>query len=68
MGNAAKYGISLNKGEDQMNRRIIDESPLLIRPTLAAKVGLNEAIILQQIHYWNQILPENTTRILKRNK
>ncbi|WP_349774291.1 hypothetical protein [Ureibacillus chungkukjangi] len=51
-----------------MNRRIIDESPLLIRPTLAAKVGLNEAIILQQIHYWNQILPENTTRILKRNK
>ncbi len=41
MGNAAKYSISLNKGENQMNRRIIDESPLLILPTLAAKVGLN---------------------------
>ncbi|WP_156967307.1 hypothetical protein [Ureibacillus sinduriensis] len=35
-------------------RKLIDESPLLILPTLARKVGLNEAIILQQIHYWNQ--------------
>ncbi|WP_137728110.1 hypothetical protein [Lysinibacillus sp. SGAir0095] len=36
-------------------KRLIEESPLLILPTLAKKVGLNEAIILQQIHYWNQI-------------
>jgi len=31
---------------------LIDEYPLLVLPTLAARIGLNEAIILQQIHYW----------------
>ncbi|MDN4495121.1 hypothetical protein [Ureibacillus aquaedulcis] len=36
-------------------KRLIDESPLLILPSLATKIGLNEAIILQQIHFWNQI-------------
>lgn len=28
-----------------------DESPILVLPTLAAEIGLNEAIILQQIHF-----------------
>ena len=36
-------------------RTLTNESPLLILPTLATKVGQNEAVILQQIHYWNQI-------------
>lgn len=31
---------------------LIDEPPLMILPGLACKIGLNEAIILQQIHYW----------------
>jgi len=31
---------------------LINESPLVIQPTLALLVGLNEAIVLQQIHYW----------------
>ena len=31
---------------------LIHESPLQVLPTLAVQVGLNEAIILQQIHYW----------------
>lgn len=31
---------------------LINESPLQVLPSLAVKVGLNEAIILQQIHYW----------------
>lgn len=31
---------------------LINEPPLQILPTLALKLGLNEAIILQQIHYW----------------
>lgn len=31
---------------------LIDEPPLQVLPTLAKKVGLNEAIILQQMHYW----------------
>lgn len=35
-----------------MNKLLIDEHPLIILPSLAVKVGLNEAIILQQMHYW----------------
>lgn len=35
-----------------MSRLIINERPLLIPPTLAEKIGLNEAIVLQQIHFW----------------
>ncbi len=31
---------------------LINESPLLVLPTLACMLGLNEAIITQQIHYW----------------
>lgn len=30
----------------------MDEMPLQLLPTLATKVGLNEAIVLQQMHYW----------------
>ncbi|MFC4322614.1 DnaD domain-containing protein [Litchfieldia salsa] len=30
----------------------INESPLLVFPSLANKIGLNESIILQQMHYW----------------
>ncbi len=32
-------------------RLLFDESPLIIQPSLARLVGLNEAILLQQIHY-----------------
>ena len=35
-----------------MSKLIINEHPLMVLPTLAATIGLNEAIILQQIHYW----------------
>ena len=31
---------------------LINEPPLQVLPTLAFKIGLNEAIILQQVHYW----------------
>lgn len=33
----------------------MDESPLIIFPKLATMIGLNESIILQQVHYWNKI-------------
>lgn len=33
-------------------RLLLDEEPLVILPSLAAAVGLNESIILQQLHYW----------------
>lgn len=35
-----------------MTRLLINEAPLQIFPTLARKIGLNEAIVLQQMHYW----------------
>jgi hypothetical protein len=31
---------------------LIDEPPLQVLPTLAQAIGLNEAIVLQQVHYW----------------
>jgi len=34
------------------NRLLLDEKPLIILPELATKIGLNEAIVLQQINYW----------------
>jgi len=34
------------------NRLLLDEQPLIILPELARKIGLNEAIVLQQINYW----------------
>lgn len=34
------------------SKLIIHEPPLQILPSLAIKIGLNEAIVLQQIHYW----------------
>ena len=35
-----------------MSKLLINEPPLQVLPTLARLIGLNEAIVLQQIHYW----------------
>lgn len=35
-----------------MSKLLINESPLLIQPSLAKVIGLHEAIFLQQLHYW----------------
>lgn len=35
-----------------MSNLLLDESPILIIPSLATRVGLNEAIFIQQLHYW----------------
>ena len=35
-----------------MSRLLISEPPLLVLPLLAKTIGLNEAILLQQLHYW----------------
>lgn len=35
-----------------MSKLLIDESPILVLPSLARKIGLNEAIFIQQLHYW----------------
>jgi uncharacterized phage protein (TIGR02220 family) len=31
---------------------LIDDYPILVLPALASEIGLNEAIVLQQMHYW----------------
>ena len=33
---------------------LIDDYPLIVLPTLAEEIGLNEAIFLQQLNYWSQ--------------
>lgn len=35
-----------------MNKLLINEPPLQVLPTLAKKIGLNEALFIQQLHYW----------------
>ncbi len=38
-----------------MSSLLISEYPLIVLPSLAKAIGLNEAIVLQQIHYWKLI-------------
>lgn len=42
----------LDYREDGMSKLLINESPLQVQPSLAMAIGLNEAILLQQLHYW----------------
>lgn len=35
-----------------MSKLLINDLPLIVLPALAKKIGLNEAIVLQQLHYW----------------
>ncbi|MBO0385649.1 conserved phage C-terminal domain-containing protein [Staphylococcus haemolyticus] len=35
-----------------MSNLLIDDYPILVLPNLATEIGLNEAIVLQQMHYW----------------
>jgi len=34
------------------SKLLLDEDPVLVLPSLAVKIGLNESIVLQQLHYW----------------
>lgn len=37
-----------------MSKLLLDDKPIIVLPSLAKKVGLNEAIFLQQLNYWLQ--------------
>lgn len=37
-----------------MTNLLLDEPPLIVLPQLAKLIGLNESIVLQQLHYWLQ--------------
>ena len=41
---------------------LIDESPLQVLPSLAIRLGLNEAIALQQVHYWLRTVEKSQSR------
>ncbi|MEL3955993.1 DnaD domain protein [Caldifermentibacillus hisashii] len=35
-----------------MSKLLINENPIIVLPTLAKKIGLNQALFIQQLHYW----------------
>ena len=35
-----------------MSKLLMNEVPLMVQPSLAVKIGLNEALFLHQLHYW----------------
>lgn len=41
---------------------LINEPPLLVLPSLAKVIGLNESLVLQQLHYWLQNSKVGVTR------
>lgn len=34
------------------DKLLLDETPIVLQPTLAVTIGLNEALFIQQLHYW----------------
>lgn len=45
-----------------MSHLLIDERPLVILPSLAAKIGLNQAVFIQQLHYLTQFSPKSVEK------
>jgi DnaD/phage-associated family protein len=50
--------LSRNQNEKEeekgLSKLLLDDKPIIVLPSLAEKVGLNEAIFLQQLNYWLQ--------------
>ena len=44
--------LAICRREIDMSRLLLEDEPLVVLPKLATVIGLNEAIILQQLHYW----------------
>jgi len=42
-------------GDGLLSKLFFDEQPIVVSRELAKLVGLNEAIVLQQVHYWIEI-------------
>src|SRR5699024_7302832 len=42
-----------------VSKLLIDDYPIQVLPTLAKEIGLNEAIVLQQMHYWLNMSKHN---------
>jgi hypothetical protein len=50
------------RSEIVMSKLLIHEPPLQVLPSLAEAIGLNEAIIIQQLHYWLEQKNSGATR------
>ena len=50
----AQHNLSRKAIMAKKSNLLLDEYPLIVLPSLAEAVGLNEAIVLQQVHYWLQ--------------
>jgi DnaD/phage-associated family protein len=52
------FSFSRNQNEKEeekgLSKLLLDDKPIIVLPSLAEKVGLNEAIFLQQLNYWLQ--------------
>lgn len=46
------HTLALQKGEGAFMTILYVEAPLVVNPTLATRIGLNEAIVVQQLFYW----------------
>lgn len=59
--NTPKYPLNPigTNGGDNISNLLLDEHPLQVMPTLATIIGLNESIVLQQVHYWLKIKEKN---------
>ena len=44
--------VQLCGGIGKMSKLLINENPIMIQPSLVMKLGINQAIIIQQVHYW----------------
>jgi hypothetical protein len=42
----------MHKEVKKMSKLLLDDKPLIVLPSLAGMIGLNESIVLQQLHYW----------------
>lgn len=42
-----------------MSTLLFDERPIVVNTVLAREIGLNEAIVLQQIHFWLEVNKQN---------
>ena len=45
------------------SRLLIQEKPMMVLPSLAHRIGLEEAVALQQIHYWLTVTEEKGDRV-----
>lgn len=65
--NKTNYVTNMNIANNQqpvsqyIHQNLYNDQPLIVSPVLAKLIGLNKAIILQQVHYWlkkNMSIPE----------